>query len=305
MNAQQEAKRTQYLYLVGRLNPDNRLELVAPHLTDDYQNARDDPDSPLIAQFYDAAENLILRYGVPTTSYTAPKYVFPQIAIRGKVPFPPATRVVRFYHGGVLVHEIIVSEFEPEVMLKWEPADKTTGRQIISWEAKHSEGKPLEYFMRYSHDDGVSWQPVTFATIETKKELDFDRLPGGERCRIMLVATDGIRTTTAQSKSFQVPVKSCKSMIFAPVNGAMLDPSEPIIFEGQGFYLEENLPESEALFWTSSIDGKLGTGMILQVPKLSPGIHQITLSAGTGERAGEASISISVSGETHQQWVLS
>jgi hypothetical protein len=76
-------------------------------------------------------------------------------------------------------------------------------------------------------------------------------------------------------------------MIFAPQDGATFAPGQLGVLHGQGLYLEENKPETEALAWTSSEDGDIGTGMTVQMAKLSPGAHRITLTAGTGERAGK------------------
>jgi hypothetical protein len=135
--------------------------------------------------------------------------------------------------------------------------------------------------------------------------VDFDLLPGGDRCRIGVLATDGVNTIVAESPSFAVPVKPCRAMILAPEDGSSFAIGELVLLQGQGYYLEEQQAETEELVWTSSQAGELGRGMTVEVKGLSPGLHRITLRAGTGERAGEASISIGIGGETDQQWVLS
>jgi chitinase len=89
-------------------------------------------------------------------------------------------------------------------------------------------------------------------------------------------------------------------MILSPEDGATFAPDETINLQGQGLYLEENQPETEALVWTSSKDGELGTGTIVDNPRLSPGSHHITLIAGTGERAGKSTISIQIRGEAKE-----
>lgn len=285
---------TQYLRLIGRLYPDNRLVLKPGYLTDNPRNAREDPSSPLIAEMYDKQEKLLLRYRLSATPYCTEGQIYPVLAVRGKIPFPTATRTVRFYRDGVLIHEINVSEAGPDIRLTWEPPQSVRGKQTISWIGEHPESQPLQYFLRYTHNDGKTWVRVGLRTDETKQQVDFDELPGGDRCRVGVVATDGVNTVIAESKSFSVPIKSCEAIILAPEDGATFAPDEMVLLRGQGFYLEENRAETEALVWTSSKDGELGRGMTVQIPRLSPGTHRITLTASTGERAGEATVSIQI-----------
>jgi hypothetical protein len=195
-----------------------------------------------------------------------------------------------------MIHEIIVSEGKPKVHLTWEPQESVEGKQTITWIGKHSQDLLLHYLVRYTHN-GETWQPIGLGTEEPQQEIDFDKLPGSNQCKFVIVATDGVNTIEVESKSFRVPVKLCQAMILSPEDDATFASNEPVTLQGQGFYLEENRAETEALVWTSSKDGELGKGMILQVSKLSPGSHRIMLTAGTGERAGKATIKIRIGRE--------
>jgi hypothetical protein len=89
-------------------------------------------------------------------------------------------------------------------------------------------------------------------------------------------------------------VKPCRAIIFSPRDGGTFPAGEHVALHGQGFYLEDNLPETRALLWSSSRDGELGRGMAVDAPSLSPGEHEITLAAGHEGRTGAATVKIYV-----------
>jgi hypothetical protein len=134
--------KVQYLCLAGILYPDNRLELKPGYLTDHPYGAQEDPDSPLVAELYNREDKLLLRYHVPATPFCIKDQTVPELAVVGKIPFPPATRVVRFYRDSVMVHEITVTEGKPEISLMWEPPESVEGRQTITWAGRHPEDRP-------------------------------------------------------------------------------------------------------------------------------------------------------------------
>lgn len=300
-----EIKKTQYFTVTGILFPDNRLLLQPGYLTEESAYTIEDPESPLIAELVDEQNRVLLRFRLPVSAFCADGNLIAQRVVTGKIPFPANTQSVRFYLDDILIHELNVPKGKPVVQVEWIPPEPVVGRHTISWNADHPEGLKLYYMVSYSHTDGQSWQPLSLSTEEAQQEIDFDLLPGGERCRIGILATDGVNTVLGESQSFAVPVKPCRAMILAPEDVSSFAIGELVLFQGQGYYLEEQRAETENLEWTSSQDGELGRGMAIEVRGLSPGLHQITLRAGTRERTGEASISIGIGGETHQEWVLS
>lgn len=283
---------TKYLRVLGRLHPDNRLILRPSYLTSNPRNSREPDTSPLTAELLDESGRLLLRHRLRAIPYTGDRMVFRELAVRGKVPFPAATRIVRFLRDGLVLHEIQVSKVAPKVQLNWSPKGTVAGTQKIRWQGKHEEGLLLHYFLRYSHNDGETWQRASFGTDQSDATIDFDQFPGGKACRLAVVATDGVNTVTAESGKFSVGVKPCRAIILSPGGGEVFAVGEPVLLQGQGFYLEENSPELEGLDWKSSRDGKLGTGRLLQTTELSDGDHKITLTAGTGPRAGQETVSI-------------
>ena len=155
----------------------------------------------------------------------------------------------------------------------------------------------MQYFLRYSHTGGHTWQRVGWRTEEEQYEVNFDQLPGGESCLLAVVATDGINTTIQETKPFKVNVKSCRAMILAPVDGTKYRRGQTVQLMGQGYYFEEACAEREALCWMLSIDGVLGHGSLVEIESLSPGDHCITLSAGKEPRQGSEMVTIWYEGE--------
>lgn len=295
MSSDQKEPRTRYLVLGGIIDPDHRVELRPGFLTDNPHGAEEPARTPLTAELLDDDGRLLLRRRLPAGRVCgeggsgSARTIF-----TGKVPWRPGARVVRLRWEGDLVHELRVSRERPEVALAWTPRDRQSGRAEVRWSGRHPEGLPLHYFLRYSNDAGASWRAVTLLTAEGAQELDFDELAGGDRCRLGVVATDGANTVMAESAEFEVPIKPCQALILSPAQRQAFDVGDAVWLTGQGYYLEERAAEKRALAWSSSLDGRLGSGPVLRVAGLSPGTHRITLSAGEGARAGEASVVVHV-----------
>jgi hypothetical protein len=280
-----------YLRLIGRLEADNRLRLRPGYLTATPRQIDEDPESDLVAELVDDDGTTLLRHGIPLFPYCADGEVRAARAVRATIPFNPRTRTIRFRRGGLQIHEIEVFRAAPKVELTWEPREPT-GKQRITWHAEHPEKVPVEFFLRYSHDGGRTWQRASLRTRETQQTLDFDALPGGRRCAVAVVATDGVNTTIARSRMFAVPVKPCRAVIISPEDGAELEAGEPVVLEGQGFYLEEASPEFEALRWSSTPSGLEGEGALVTLPEPKPGKYRVTLEAGRGNRIGRETVSV-------------
>lgn len=282
-----------YLVIHGTLHADNRFTLHASHLADEDRGHAREVSTPVVAELLDAAGRLLARHPVAAPRGCSGGETSPDLCVRGAIPFHPATRVVRLARDGIQVHELTVSERGPEVRLAWTPPATARGRHEIAWEAHHPDGRPLQFFLRYSIADGEGGRRLGGRTSERRAVVDFDDLPGGAGCRLAIVASDGVNTAVAESAPFSVLVKPCRPLILGPADGAVVERGSPLRLRGQGLYLEEGVPERESLSWTSSRDGALGRGMVVDA-RLSPGEHRIELTAGTGARAGTASIRVTI-----------
>lgn len=290
----------QYLRVIGRLSPDGRLKLRPGYLTTHPQWVdRESSTEPgqtegLVAELYDEEDRLLGRFPLRIHETCAFGSTRVNLAVRGFIPFNPHTATVRFVYHGRRIHEIRRSRARPDLRIEQQPRDHIEGRERITWAARHPDNQPLQFFLRYSCNGGETWQRVGWRTEQQEAVVDFNQLPGGERCLIEVVATDGINSVAQVSEPFSVPIKPLCAFIIAPVDGSVFAPNQPITFIGQGFDMEENRPEFENLIWVSSIDGALGRGRAIQVPSLSPGEHQILLLAGQEPRQGSERVIIHV-----------
>jgi hypothetical protein len=285
---------TQYLTVTGVLHPDNRLVLEPGFLTSVPDHVVEDKQSALVAELFNDDGKVLLRYGVFFVRPCADGVAVAERIVASKLPFPTATRMIRFLLDGVLIHELEVPRSAPVVSLIWDPAQGTEGHQRIRWSSEHATGREMQYLLSYSHDDGRSWQPLNLPTADLERDVDFRRLPGGRRCRLRVLATDGVNTSAALSQPFRRPTQPCYAMILSPEDKATFDEGELIRFQGQGFYLEERQPEFELLDWSSSLSGPLGRGGLLELGDLSPGSHEITLTVGREGRVGTTRVTVQV-----------
>jgi hypothetical protein len=293
-----ESAAVRYLRVIGRLYRDGRLHLRPCYLTTQapWSDREGVGDSPLAAELLTERGESLGRY--PLRVYSPCTYDGRPAteAVRGWVPFHPDTRAVRFTHRDRVVLEIRRAERPPEVALTWRPPDEIHGRHRVTWEARSPRDAALQFLLRYSHDGGRRWQRVGWRTEARDATVDFDQLPGGERCLVAVVATDGVDTTTVESPPFAVALKRCQAFIVAPVDGAVVAADGPMQLLGQGFWMEESRVERDHLRWTSSLDGDLGRGASVRVDRLSEGQHRITLAAGENGRVGTETVTITVSG---------
>lgn len=285
---------TKYLTITGVLHPDNQLVLEPGFLTTVPEYAVEEPDSALVAELVNDDGKLLLRYRLPFGQVCTDGPALPYRLVAAKVPFPMSTRTIRFVLDGVLIHELEVPREAPIVSFVWDPGEDPEGKQRVRWSGEHPGGRELRYLLSYSNDDGRSWQPLSLPMVETEHDVDFRRLPGGSRCLLRVLATDGANTTAAISNPFERPTQPCYAMILSPEDNSTFDMGEPIQFQGHGYYLEEGQPELELLDWSSSVAGPLGRGASLELRTLSPGSHEITLTAGREGRAGTTRVTVKI-----------
>ena len=246
---------------------------------------------PVSVSQIDASGAVISTYPIPANDIHADSLDQDAFFFAGKLPLDMSTQQLSLALQGNTLSSFTIPARPPIIRLTWRPTAQLTGQQTISWEARHPDGAPMEYVVSYSHDGGKTFRQLSQSITETSFVANFDLLPGGDG-QIMVQATDGGNTASALSPIFALPERPVYSMILSPADQARV-PGKWVTLQGQGYYLEEDQPELSALEWTSSRDGKIGNGRIIQT-KLSPGTHTITLLAGRGSRQGSASITLQV-----------
>jgi hypothetical protein len=221
----------------------------------------------------------------------------PVVEFHEVIPWSDQVHSIAFHRAGQVTHthelaaapELVLQplnrvERQPElVRLEWASKGKGAGAA----RAKHT------YLVRYSHDGGQTWRAIAADLTEPKLVTNLELLPGGDRCLFQVVASSGIRTTSATSEPIKVPRKTRSAEILAPATGATFKHGHDVELLGGGFSPDFETVESEDALWASSRDGQLGVGYQLVTNRLSPGRHRLMLSIpdGTG---GEARASVEV-----------
>jgi hypothetical protein len=280
----------------GLLFADNRFERQPGFTTRDVP-ATDDKESPLHAELLDHEGRVVLRAGIPLDTPCGdgpPGTNAPFRLAGGALPLPAKAAAARFVVDDLVVDEYRFPEGEPATAFTAVPADGAGGRVTVAWESEHPNDAPLTSVASYSSDDGANWLPLGLPTTGNEVEVDLDGLPGGERCRVSVKTTDGVHTVTTVSEPFTLALRPCVAMILAPGPGLVIAEGETLHLQGQGYWLEEQQPEFEALLWSSSLAGALGSGPLVEVVGLEAGTHEITLEAGEGDRAGRAAVEVVV-----------
>lgn len=283
----------QYFQLIGRLRADNQFVLRPGYLTEQPPPSPE-PDRTTVFAEIRAHDRTLVR--APLTTYEYCGTNDPTLAVRGTVPLPEEADhmvIVRSEPDrvDVIVADIDIPPTGPQLEILEAPRGDVTGRHLITWRAA-DDPPATEFRIRYSHDACRTWIPVVLRTTSLSVSVDVDELPGGDQCRVAVVATNGIRSTTVESEPFRVPVKPCRSLIQRPSGDVELS-TEEVDLLGNGWWLEEATAELDELSWRSDVDGELGRGRRLRA-QLSPGRHVLTLTAGVGERAGSSSVVVGI-----------
>jgi hypothetical protein len=284
----------EYLKISGLVTADSRVHVRLGGLTRNPSPHRVEANHQVVAEVLNAEGTLLLRHAIPLSTFC----VFPRrvdaFVFADHLPLPTYAAQLRLIRDGVLVHELALSAAGPTVALTWRPSAAMEGRHTITWTGQHAEGRAIRYVLNYRYDDALPWQPISLPMTADHTTIDFDALPGGVQCRLSVTASDGIRTTSVESEPFGVAVKPPIAMIFTPTDGEQYNAEQPILCRGQGFYREERRVETVDLEWTSSRDGVLGRGAIVDVRHLAVGDHEIAMRAGSGSRAARASVRIQI-----------
>lgn len=166
-------------------------------------------------------------------------------------------------------------EVEPLKVKKEVP---NAGTLELKWKAKCGPGDKMKCMVCYSNDGGKTWRPVAMGLETSSYTVNLEYLPGGENCRLQVMASTILQTATAQTGSFVVAKKPRVAVIgpIADVTGRR--PSRHMELAGAA-YSPDGCAEEEELYWSSSIQGHLGVGSHLIANNLVPGEHVISLVA--------------------------
>lgn len=207
------------------------------------------------------------------------------------LPYQPGTDRIVLKHGQNVLGSMGASAHKPTIKVTFpDGGESLSGTETITWTAADADGDKLTYDLLYSPDGGATWSALALDLEQSPFEWDTDSAPGSDQARIKVLVSDGVNTGEDTSDAaFAVARKSPEVLILAPDDGRDFFLDDMILFEGQAGDLEDGPLAGEALTWSSSLGGELGTGTSLALNDLAPGEHTITLAAqdsyGNGQQA--------------------
>jgi hypothetical protein len=283
----------QYFTLIGQLDQKRQLTYM-PMFRQPRKVDFRDKQSDFMARLLDDAGKPLAEVPVAYARYCSGRSANKELAVRAYLPFFEQTRQIVFEFQKQEVHVLDVSKQRPRVEWATEFPEQINGKAELHWKVEYEGEQPLEFVVRYSHDDAKTFCRLGDRTSETAMVADFAELPGGKKCRLRVVVTDGYNNAEDTSSSFSVGLLPVDAAILSPVDGTTLLPGHPALLVGQAYFLEsrESL-DGASLLWSSSLQGRLGEGTVLQA-QLKPGEHVIRLHAEAGARSAADEIKLNV-----------
>jgi Tol biopolymer transport system component len=173
-----------------------------------------------------------------------------------------------------------------------------SGVQPLTWSVSDPDDGGHTYWIDYSPDNGATWVNLAMNLEEAGLAVDFDSLAASEGQGVFrVIATDGVNSGEATSAPFTVGKKLPHAEIIGPTETSF-HAGQLVMLEAAAWDIDDGTLNGDAVTWTSSRDGALGTGASLPLYDLSVGSHTITMTArDSDDNTVTDSITISVSNQ--------
>lgn len=209
---------------------------------------------------------------------------------------PRATKLVLACEG-IAIHEAPIRS-EPPKIGSLRVVQESEHHWRVQWEAGHSSSLRFNLALL---DPLRRVIPIARDLTAMTYRLDTRRLPGGS-CQIALLATDGVRSCSARSETFQMPAREPDLLMHSPGQDALLPPDQPFSLHGCAQDRAGHPLPDIGLIW--SINGTVvarGTRLAAGGP-LPTGEHLIALaySGGNSDDMVEVKRTVTVSCRTEE-----
>src|SRR6266702_3068829 len=191
-----------------------------------------------------------------------------------RLPYHPETQFVQLARGRQLLGAMQVPTDRPFfTLLRPGPDDFVDGCGVlhIEWRG-HDCQHPMTFFVRYAHD-GLDWVRPGVNLKGSDYYLDLREMPGGERCVVQVLATNGYRTSYVETRRFEVTTQPPE--ILLGENGG------PVLF-AQGFSREHGPIVADGIVWLAD-QREVGRGGTFDARVLASGRHVISIAVTSKE----------------------
>jgi len=177
-------------------------------------------------------------------------------------------------------------QFSDEIVLTVNPTgypiafvtSPRNGERFVHGDDIYFKGSGLDAEDGALSGDVLVWSSNRDGVIGKGSNLTKTDLSVGDHT-ITLTATNSRGKKTYLMLSINVTSRPPAVFITSPASGEIIQKDTSITFDGYADDLEDGSIPSSSLAWTSSLDGKIGSGKSFATSKLSVGTHKITLAA--------------------------
>ena len=210
---------------------------------------------------------------------------------------PPAYSSYRVRRGPLVVAESTVSPSAPAVTVTSPVASQVVDGSTVTlaWSGSDADGDALTYHVHYSSDGGNTYSAVGVGLSSTSLVVAREDLAGSTRARLRVIASDGTRSTTAESALFTVAQNAPEVFVHSPSDGQVFGGPATVVLDATALDTEDGVLADSAVVWSSDIDGVIANGAYAWIGTgdLSVGTHVLTATA-TDSSARAASVSVTV-----------
>lgn len=173
-----------------------------------------------------------VRPGVTLVPGCAAVHRGPRAAsVTAYLPLVQHARQIVLRSGDREIYRETIARHPPEIRITSCKIDKED-KVNLKWEAhSQDEAKELSCVVAYVPDADIAF---TIATQVADRELvvDLNNYPGSKEARLSVMVTDGLRSSRAVSKPFEVPDHKPTVDILEPEDSCCLPAFQPVTFRG-------------------------------------------------------------------------
>jgi Ca2+-binding RTX toxin-like protein len=212
----------------------------------------------------------------------------PPVFLSARVPYSATLAALEVRDGTLVLDSETASSAGPQLTVVSPTVGETvSGATSIEFTATDADSDVLYSWVEYSYDGGVTWESVYVgSTDQALINLHPNATRVSSNAFMRFSVSDGFNVTTSEVGPFSVLDRGPEIAISEPVDPAPISDLSALLLEAFAYDGDDGFISS-AIFWSSSIDGPLGTGaeLLLDSGVLAVGTHTITAtvtdSAGT------------------------
>jgi hypothetical protein len=192
--------------------------------------------------------------------------------------YPAAVARVELWENGSQMLATESASASPPQFTSTLTATQTASSIHLAWSAINA----VAYAVQYSTDGGTNWFTLILDWPSPSYDLDPAYLHAGSNVIFRVIATDGFDSTDETSSgSVNIPPHPPSVMLNAPLDGSRFIGDQQIFLDASANDMQDGPLTGASVQWTSSRDGQLGQGTILdyEAGALSEGRHLITVTA--------------------------